>query len=372
MLKHVRECLPLSKGTYRCFDCHNEEKIGKYHTTDRHNVNQSKDRFATVAKSLRRAKQLFSRRISKYQPQNNQFVDVVDTEAPALNSESSWPPHELETNWYGNPVELSGASFAVELFDDSIYLSGAQVFQRGMLTELGSGQDTLHVVPQYATAALEACDDPASSAQDQDRQRQQDSTLETASHYPNTDEGEWHGTRSFNNRVALPSTHEVYEGHHQTPQRIVSPEIYRWTAVDELVSPMSPNACQQPHCHTSNSWRTDSSPDVSSNSPASVPSICSTESSISTRDNSMSSFDLSNPSLRDCHSPTTPFFEILGSDLIYSEPEELEAPPLSNKGNDEPVSSEPRPRYFAHNSFAFGNNTISPPPWTFKPTTQLA
>lgn len=137
--------------------------------------------------------------------------------------------------------------------------------------------------------------------------------------------------------------------------------------VDDIVSPMSPTACDHQYDSTPASLLAGSNPSKDSGSTTST---FSTVSSISTRDNSMSSFDLSHTSVKDYHSPTKPFLEEFGSDMMYSEPEELEPSSISGNGNYEPVSSESQPWYITPNSLAFGNNIVSLTHWPSNAMTQ--
>lgn len=366
MLQHVYECLPGSKGLYRCFECRREERIGKYHTKGCKELHQSKDRsggFAKVANSLRLARRLFSRQTSKNRPQSLQPHEVAQPHVDELAFETGYFPSELDTNWFGNPVELSGVGCLPELgvLDESMYISAEQIFQRGMLSELGSGNDTMptpvsYIGPQCDPAELEAYSDPAFTARGQHRPRRQASTWRPPQQQLSNDGSKEHGHKPFGDRLLPLTTHGIYQEQHQPPNT-VSPEMARWMTIDDPVSPMSPTTYDHQYPITPASSRAGSNTSRGSGTAAST---FSTVSSILTPGNSMSSFDFSNASGKEYSSPVTPFLEEFGSGLMYSEPEELETFPAPGNGNDEPVCSEGLPWSVGANGFDFRNTVVSP------------
>jgi hypothetical protein len=126
MLKHVYECL-------------NEEKIGKFHNKGCKDLHQWKSSFAKAANSI--AKRLFSYQALKRRPQARRPPDVLELEVHESIFQTACLSSELEANWYGNPVDMYGVETSAELevFDDSMHFSADEIFQRGILSEVGNG-----------------------------------------------------------------------------------------------------------------------------------------------------------------------------------------------------------------------------------------
>jgi hypothetical protein len=361
MLKHVYECLPLSKGLYRCFECRNEERIGKYHNNGCKVLHQSKGSFAKVANSLRLAKRLFSRQALKCRPQAPQPLEVPDLGVHDSVLETTYFPAELETNWFDSPAELSEDGCLAELgiFDDSMYLSADQIFQRGTLSELDDNgtitTSASYVRPQHDATELEASSDPAFTVSSDNPARRQESNWRRSPQHIDSKEYKWHGHTPSESHSLNLTTQDKFQARHQTPQSLFSPEPYRGTTADDLISPISP---------TDDNYRYPNTPALSPavRSPgqdtSSDPWVSPTAPNTSTRDNSISSSDSSIPSLEEYRLSTTPFLGGLGQDMMYSEPEDMGTLPMTENDDENLTFSDPYPWYTSPDGFAFGDNTL--------------
>jgi hypothetical protein len=121
MLRHVYQCPQLSKGLYRCFKCDKQERVGRYHTKDCHELHPAKDRFATLANSLRLAKRFLSPRTLKARHAKAPSPrDVPHPGMAELPFDSTVSHHKLDTNrFYDTPhyfiSEMSASTPPAEL-----------------------------------------------------------------------------------------------------------------------------------------------------------------------------------------------------------------------------------------------------------------
>lgn len=350
MLRHIYKCLALSSGLYRCFECCSEVKIGRYHTKGCHE--QSKDRFAKLANSLRLVKRLLSRRrASKHWTQPAEFWD------------DSYP-EVLKTGWLdGLPEMASDCSFDnFRDFEETLCASVQQVDEQPPLSELSGGSESTtlrgsHVLPKGVTAELDTSTSTAYALRYQPVSGI--STWNSSQEQPDKDKSRWNAIASRVSRPQYPSACHTDQERIQTPSSLVTTVAYRQTSMDEFVSPISPDAREYSY---SNVPIPPSSQNSGSTDELFLASEVYSTPSLSTPSTSISNYDSGNSSRDDYQQPPTAILEGFGANLMFLEPEEIEEidslpiGPDDAKTPPDPLHSPPEPNDY----FVFGQDIIPP------------
>ena len=342
MFQHAHECLPVSKGTYRCFKCGNEERIGRYHT--KICPEQSKDRFAKLANSVRIIKRFISRHSLKQRAQHLQPFDVPHPGLAELHFDSFYPTPELDATYVDDRAEMSGIGLSeLENVDDLRWMSSGLGIEHMLPSELSAGDDVLpipgyHSVPQFAAAELDAS---AHSSNTSDTPGL--TWTRISPHEPtHDDEHQWLVQEPTPTLPLQLNTSVGYQELYKAQQVGAASETNYDTTIADGVSPMSPNIHDRTYMVNANPSRDDCKSSADDLYPL---GLSTGSSSSSTSNNSMSSFGLSNASTESYQTSSSAIFGGYGSDVLCSEPEEVDSFPISEAFTKAPAFND---RFYWH------------------------
>jgi hypothetical protein len=327
----------MSKGTYRCFKCNNEERIGRYHT--KICPEQSKDRFAKLANSVRIIKRFISRHALKQRAQRLQSFDVPHPGFAELHFDPFYPTAELDATYVDGRAEMSGIGLSeLEDFDDLRWMSSGLGMEQILASELSAGNDSLptpgyYTVPQFAAAEL---DTSAHSFNTSDIPGLAWTQISPHEHVPDN-EYQWPMQEPTTSRSLQLNTSVEYQGQYKAHQVGAASETNHDITVNDGVSPMSPTIHDRTYMDTADSSRDECNSSADDLYP---PGLSTGSSSSSTPNNSMSSFDLSNASTESYQPSSSAIFGGYESDLLCSEPEEVDLFPISEASTKAPAIND--------------------------------